>query len=44
MATVVAVAQVDVEWDDRFVESNLKAVDTAITLYPHVDYVFRHGC
>ena len=43
MATVVAMAQVDVERDDRFVESNLEVVDTAMTLYPHVDYVFSHG-
>ena len=41
MATDVAVAQVDVERDDRIVESDLEAVHTAMTFYTHVGYV--HG-
>jgi len=41
MATNVAMAQVDVERDDRIVESNLEAIDTAMAFYTHVGYV--HG-
>lgn len=42
MATGVAVAKVDVKRDDRIVESNLEAVDTAMAFYTHVGDVFPH--